>query len=66
MFDQGTFDAMTRHGGSFVKKLAEAWRLADPENSARLIRAFPEYFEQYRVWADEDRARAMIEKAVAP
>ena len=61
MFHQGTFDMMIRRGGSFVQKLAEAWRVADSDNSAKLIRAFPEYFASYREAADEEWARQIME-----
>ena len=66
MFDQGTFDAMIHHGPRFTRKLAEAWRVADEEEAAALMLAFPYVFAIYRMRADEDRARAMIEKAVVP
>ncbi len=40
-------EAMERFGGSFVRALAEAWRKADADNSARLEQAFPEYAREY-------------------
>lgn len=40
--------AMETFGGSFVKKLAELLPLADDENLERLVKTFPEYFEQYK------------------
>lgn len=40
--------AMLQFGGSFVKALAAAWRLADEDNSARIVAAFPEYVAKYR------------------
>jgi len=38
---------MRIYGGSFVKAIAEAMRVADAINLLKLQRAFPEYFEQY-------------------
>ncbi len=38
---------MTNHGGSFVKKLAELYRLADPKNKLILYNAFTHYFAKY-------------------
>lgn len=55
MFHQGTFDMMIQRGGVFVQKLAEAWRVADNDNSERLIRAFPECFATFRAFADQDK-----------
>lgn len=49
-----TVQAMTRYGGSFVRQLAELVRLADDDNRARLLQAFPEYFERYRQRAEAD------------
>ena len=39
-------DAMQR-GGSFVRALAECFRHADINNRKRLMRAFPDYVEEY-------------------
>lgn len=39
---------MRHFGGGFVKQLAEAWALADKDNSRRLEKAFPEYVSKYR------------------
>ena len=38
---------MERIGGSFLRSLAEAARRADPDNRARIVAAFPEYFAHY-------------------
>lgn len=40
-------DMMIAIGGSFVKALGRAFRLADPDNARRLTTAFPDYFEKY-------------------
>jgi hypothetical protein len=42
-----TLDLMERHGGAFVSSLATCIRKADLGNKTRLLRAFPEIFEQY-------------------
>lgn len=42
-----TIDAMRTYGGAFVVRLANLISIADPENTARLIAAFPEYFKRY-------------------
>jgi hypothetical protein len=52
--DYDVIEAMKRYGGSFVKKLAEAFALADPQNQARLKAAFPEYWKKYTEMAEID------------
>ena len=47
-----TIAAMKEFGGSFVKRLAEAWQCADEENSAKIEAAWPEYLAKYREIAD--------------
>ena len=48
---------MFRKGGSFVRKLAELIAIADIENQAILIEAFPLIFERYDAFATcEDKA----------
>ena len=39
--------AMTKYGGSFVKKLAEAYKHADSINAHKLETVFRDYFEKY-------------------
>jgi len=39
--------AMEEFGGSFVKTLALAWRLADPNNRTRIETTWPELFAHY-------------------
>jgi hypothetical protein len=58
--------AMKKYGGSFVQALAAALEVADPNNTARLIRAFPEYMERYSRIVDElDRAATIFSQAEA-
>lgn len=40
-------ETMQKHGGSFVKALAECYFRADELNKLRLVNAFNEYFELY-------------------
>lgn len=44
-------EAMMTYGGSFVRLLGEALRVADPINSARLREAFPDYWAEYSGFA---------------
>lgn len=46
--DAQIVDAMAYYGGSFVKSLAACFYRADATNFAKLKRAFPEYWEEYR------------------
>ena len=40
-------ELMTQIGGSFAQHLARAFRVADSDNRARIIAAWPELFERY-------------------
>jgi hypothetical protein len=40
--------AMDQHGGSFVRALAAAWRLADPVNKEIIEHAFAHLFKKYK------------------
>ena len=51
-------EAMRTYGGGFVKALAECFLRADPQNLARLERAFPEYVEEYKRMAGQMPAEA--------
>lgn len=42
-----TLRAMHRHGGGFVKRLAEVWVAADPINSVKLGATFCGYVSEY-------------------
>jgi hypothetical protein len=56
-------EAMIMHGGSFLKKLAEAYRVADPDNQARIRCTWAGYWVAYAARAqhllatDSDFAR---------
>ena len=63
MFHQPTFDAMIRHGDTFDRKLAKAWRVASDQESRALLRAFPERFGAARIMADTIRGWAMVSDA---
>lgn len=39
--------AMLTRGGSFVKRLGQAWLHADDDNSRRIEAAFPEIITEY-------------------
>lgn len=43
-----TTEAMIRSGGSFVKGLGKLWRIGDSKNQAKLEKAFPKFFQDYR------------------
>lgn len=45
--DRAIVDAMTKFGGSFVKKLAELARMADELNLATIKASWPVYWEHY-------------------
>lgn len=45
--------AMIDYGGGFVRRLGEAWLLADTDSQARLRAAFPHYWEQYTTVAQQ-------------
>ena len=49
-----TVKSMSKYGGSFVKTLAVCFNHADCINKMKLIKAFPEYWHQYRCdkWDD--------------
>jgi hypothetical protein len=55
--DEATLDAMERYGGSFVQQLATAYRVADPENQAKLRDAFALVFAQYAGLAELGKDR---------
>lgn len=41
---------MEKYGGGFVKALGYALLRADKNNTQRIKKAFPEYWEQYKTW----------------
>jgi hypothetical protein len=46
-YDRAVIENMERHGGGFVKALAECCRRADPLNFDILKLAFPDYWRDY-------------------
>ena len=42
-----TLDLMESIGGSFIRSLAACYMSADPQNKARLLAAFPDWFGKY-------------------
>ena len=40
-------ELMVQIGGSFAQHLARAFRVADLDNRARILAAFPDLFERY-------------------
>lgn len=49
-----TAKAMQRYGGSFVKHLGAALRVADPINSLKISVMFEEYFDEYHEIAERN------------
>jgi hypothetical protein len=47
MIDEQTLINMEKYGGSFVKKLAELYMMADGENKRKLEKCFKYYFDKY-------------------
>lgn len=45
--DEKVVEAMENYGGSFVRAIAHAARLADRENLERIKTAFSDYWNQY-------------------
>lgn len=50
-------DTMRDYGGSFIKKLAELYHLADRENQRLLESAFRDYFIKYDEMTVERRTK---------
>jgi hypothetical protein len=42
-------EAMIRYGGSFVKSLGQLIRQADSDNKRKIVAAFPEYIDTFRL-----------------
>lgn len=49
---------MERVGGSFERNLALTYYRADSTNAQRLRNAFPEIFEKYYKWYEDEVARS--------
>ena len=45
--EYGVVERMGKYGGSFVKALAECFRMADPINFKKLKSTFIEYWKHY-------------------
>jgi hypothetical protein len=45
--------AMSLYGGSFIRALGDAYRLADTHNRETLRKAFPDYFRLYTQHAEK-------------
>ena len=55
--DYAVMEMMRRYGGSFVQRLADAFRAADLQNQRRLKAAFPEYWATYKAMAEKESPR---------
>lgn len=55
--EMDVLDAMESHGGSFVSRLAVAWKAADLNNRIKLMAAFPEYWDIYTEMAKKIKER---------
>jgi hypothetical protein len=47
MISEKALENMERYGGSFVKKLAELYKVADGDNKKILEKNFERYFKKY-------------------
>lgn len=56
--DEAILETMETLGGSFVRALAQAYRLADNGNRSTLRQAFAALFEQYRAMAALRRTKS--------
>ena len=56
-------DTMRSHGGGFASALAVAAMRADHDNLARIKRAFPEYWTNYRLLAERIASKLAREDA---
>jgi hypothetical protein len=65
--DADAVHAMRKSGTEFMKRLADAWLVADPMRQAKLKMAFSQDFEQYRqlarLCAMDEQVRAEALKA---
>lgn len=49
--------AMDKHGGGFVQTLARLIYKADPINKAKIKATWPEYWEQYKKVAEDEKSK---------
>jgi 2-oxo-4-hydroxy-4-carboxy--5-ureidoimidazoline (OHCU) decarboxylase len=57
--------AMHQYGGSFAKALAKAFYVADAQNQAKLVDAFPALFAKYALVAANQDADAKHQESQA-
>lgn len=55
MIQNAVLELMIEQGGSFNRKLAELYRVADSENSKKLEQAFSDIFEHFQKLSVEVR-----------
>lgn len=53
MIQNAVLELMIEQGGSFNRKLAELYYVADSENSKKLEQAFSDIFERFKKLSDE-------------
>lgn len=53
MIQNTVLELMIEQGGSFNRKLAELYRVADAENSKKLEQAFSDIFERFKKMSGE-------------
>ena len=58
-------EAMIQYGGDFVSSLGKLYRQADIDNKMRLLKAFPEYFDQYTEIARRKLEQEKLEQGEA-
>lgn len=56
--DNDVYEAMQKHGGSFVQALGKCFQLADQINRGKLMSLFSGYYEIYKKLARDDAERA--------
>ena len=64
--DAETVANMDDRGGGFVRALARAMQLADPDNLDRIKAAFPEIIERYRPCAEIETPPAITARVIVP
>jgi hypothetical protein len=56
MIENVVLNLMIEQGGSFNRKLAELYRIADSENSKKLEIAFSDIFENFKKLSDKAKS----------
>jgi hypothetical protein len=54
--ERAVIEQMERFGGSFIRALAAAYRLGDPDNRERIRNNWPEEWAKYRMFAEKKEA----------